>query len=107
MNKILGFTDQANYYVREIMQSIIYMKFPDIRKNQVKMKVYAEGDSITAVPFGKQTPLSKCCKMTLCFQAVNGLGGKVVCMEQLCPFNPIGRFSLSVEEMRDLFGSMH
>jgi hypothetical protein len=53
---------------------------------------------------GKNCPLSKCCKMTVCFQFDREIGGKVICMETLCPYNPLDQFFMpSMEAIEDLF----
>jgi len=56
---------------------------------------------------GKNCPLSKCCKMTVCFQFDREIGGKVLCMETLCPYNPIDQFFLpSMELIEELFSEV-
>jgi hypothetical protein len=53
---------------------------------------------------GKNCPLSKCCKMTVCFQFDREIGGKVLCMETLCPYNPLDQFFMpSIDIIEELF----
>lgn len=55
------------------------------------------------VLLGKDCPLSKCCKMTVYFQFTKDIGGKVICMENLCALNPLDHFFIELDLVRTLF----
>ena len=48
---------------------------------------------------GKDCPLSRCCKMTVCFQFSRDIGGKVICLESLCAYNPLHYFFIDMDLM--------
>lgn len=64
-----------------------------------------EKNVFNTVLLGKNCPLSKCCKMTVCFQFNSDIGGKVLCMDALCPFNPLDTFFIDLEILAELFTS--
>jgi len=55
------------------------------------------------VLLGKDCPLSKCCKMTVYFQFTKDIGGKVICMENLCALNPLDHFFIELDLVKTLF----
>lgn len=55
------------------------------------------------VLLGKDCPLSKCCKMTVYFQFTKDIGGKVICMENLCALNPLDHFNIELDLVKTLF----
>ena len=55
------------------------------------------------VLLGKDCPLSKCCKMTVYFQITKDIGGKVICMENLCALNPLDHFFIDIDLVKTLF----
>ena len=77
-----------------------------MRNKKLNFKVaYDENKRVfNVILLGKNCPLSKCCKMTVCFQFDREIGGKVLCMETLCPYNPLDQFFMpSMDAIEDLF----
>ena len=62
-----------------------------------------EKEIFNVILLGKNCPLSKCCKMTICFQFNKDIGGKVICMENLCALNPLQHFFIDMETINALF----
>jgi hypothetical protein len=60
-------------------------------------------DVFNVVLSGKDCPLSKCCKMTVYFQFTKDIGGKVICMENLCALNPLDHFFIELDLVKTLF----
>lgn len=63
----------------------------------------AERDVFSVVLLGKECPLSRCCKMAVCFQFTKDIGGKVICMESLCALNPLQHFFIGLDLVQTLF----
>jgi len=68
------------------MQEFIIEAWPALDRRKIVWKVVSDPakEIFSAVPTGGSAPLSKCCKMSLCFQFTRQLGGKVVCLDSLC-----------------------
>ena len=62
-----------------------------MRNKKVNFKIAFDTTKqvFNVILLGKNCPLSKCCKMTVNFQFDKEIGGKVICMETLCPYNPM------------------
>ena len=52
---------------------------------------------------GRDCPLSKCCKMPVCFQFSKDIGGKVICLESLCALNPLDHFFIDPDLIKVLY----
>ena len=63
---------------------------------QYKVAFDADRDMFSVVLLGKECPLSRCCKMAVCFQFTKDIGGKVICMESLCALNPLQHFFIGM-----------
>ena len=68
-----------------------------------KIAYNSDKDVYNVVLLGKDCPLSKCCKMTVYFEFSKDIGGKVICMENLCALNPLDHFFIDVELIKTLF----
>jgi hypothetical protein len=73
------------------------------KKVQYKIAYQREKDVFNVVLVGKECPLSKCCKMTCYFQFSRDIGGKVICMENLCALNPLQHFFVDMNLVNNLF----
>jgi len=73
------------------------------KKVQYKIAYDAEKEVFNVVLLGKDCPLSKCCKMTVYFQFTKDIGGKVICMENLCALNPLDHFFIELDLVKTLF----
>jgi len=73
------------------------------KKVQYKIAFDQIKEVFNVVLLGKDCPLSKCCKMTVYFQFSKDIGGKVICMENLCALNPLDHFNIDFEVVKTLF----
>ena len=80
-------------------------QWPVLRGKKVSYKIAFDQikEVYNVVLLGKDCPLSKCCKMTVYFQFTRDIGGKVVCMENLCALNPLDHFFIDVDLVQVLF----
>jgi len=89
MHKLIGGDEVNDNHSLAIVGLILKRNYPELAKKDVKYRVFENDDQsknepdkcLTVMPFGAQTPLSKCCKMTICFKIIKDVGGKVACME--------------------------
>jgi len=73
------------------------------KKVQYKIAFDQMKEVFNVVLLGKDCPLSKCCKMTVYFQFTKDIGGKVICMENLCALNPLDHFNIELDVVKTLF----
>ena len=77
----------------ELIKKFIFRNFPILEEKQVNLKIgkLEEKQEFNVIFLGKEdTPLSSCCKLTLCLNIKASLGNaKIYCMEKLCQFNPL------------------
>jgi hypothetical protein len=92
----LGNADLVSAYQSSLIEKFISDSWSVLARRKIVWKVVYKPDAevFNAVPTGSNAPLSKCCKMSLCFQFTRHLGGKVICLESLCARNPIDAFVL-------------
>jgi len=91
---------------RSIIRDFMLGHWPAMRKKPLNFKIAYDSHKrvFNVILLGKNCPLSKCCKMTVCFQFDREIGGKVICMETLCPYNPLDQFFMpSIDIIEDLF----
>lgn len=96
----------ATDYQRTIIRDFMIQHWPQIKKKPLTFRIAFDSVKkvFNVILLGKNCPLSKCCKMTVCFQFDREIGGKVICMETLCPYNPLDQFFMpSIEMIEDLF----
>lgn len=87
----LGQSDIVSAQQSMLIEEFVQASWPVFARRKMVWKVVFNTDKevFNAVPTGSKAPLSKCCKMSLCFQFTRYLGGKVLCLESLCARNPI------------------
>lgn len=73
------------------------------KKVHYKIAYDSNKEIFNVVLLGKDCPLSKCCKMTVYFQFTKEIGGKVICMENLCALNPLDHFFIELDLVKTLF----
>lgn len=80
-------------------------QWPILKGKKVHYKIAydANKEIFNVVLLGKDCPLSKCCKMTVYFQFTKDIGGKVICMENLCALNPLDHFFIELDLVKTLF----
>ena len=96
----------ATDYQRTIIRDFMVQHWPQMKKKPLTFRIAYDAVKkvFNVILLGKNCPLSKCCKMTVCFQFDREIGGKVICMETLCPYNPLDQFFMpSIEMIEDLF----
>lgn len=89
-----------------LLKGFMESKWSAIKRRKVQYKVAFDHlkQVFNVILMGTNCPLSKCCKMTVCFQFDRGIGGgKVLCMETLCGFNPLDQFFMGPELLDQLF----
>ena len=87
--------------IKEFMLSV----WPMLKGKKVQYRIAYDQikEAFNVVLLGKDCPLSKCCKMTVYFQFTKDIGGKVICMENLCALNPLDHFSIEADVVKCLF----
>ena len=88
-----------------MIQDFILNSWPILNSQKIQWKVVYDSktERFNAVPTGVDSPLSKCCKMSMCFTFTKDLGGKVLCLDSLCAKNPIETFFVSFNLLTTLF----
>eukprot|EP00347_Sterkiella_histriomuscorum_P013435 403364716 len=91
---------------KTLLKNFMFSHWPQMRTKKVTFKVAFDQikQVFNVILLGKNCPLSKCCKMTVNFQFDKQIfGGKVICMETLCPYNPIDQFFMEVDLIEQLY----
>jgi hypothetical protein len=93
-------------HVLEIVEAHLMQKFPTLDKLDCHFKVaYLHSEQLFNVFIcGEQAPVSFCCNLAMCFQfdAFN-CTCKLVCLENLCQYNPLKQFPVPLFVMAVLF----
>lgn len=95
-------TDQTN-----AIETFIRSYWPQLSKRHLNIQVAYDEYQNTYNTFliGKNSPLSKCCKMVLNFQFTKDIGGRVICLEGLCTNNPLEYFYFDIDLFQKLFNT--
>jgi len=87
----LGDFNLPTDYQKELIKDFMLSHWTVMQRKRLTFRVAFDPvkQVFNVVVLGKNCPLSKCCKMTVCFQFDREIGGKVICMETLCHYNPL------------------
>lgn len=103
--KQLGDFSVVNQTQARKIKEFMTMQWPILKGKKVHYKIAYDAykEIFNVVLLGKDCPLSKCCKMTVYFQFTKDIGGKVICMENLCALNPLDHFFIELDLVKTLF----
>ena len=96
----------ASQNQRDLIKDFMLSHWPVMNGKKLTFRIAFDKvkQVFNVILLGKNCPLSKCCKMTVCFQFDREIGGKVICMETLCPYNPMDQFFMpNMEMIEELF----
>lgn len=91
------------------MKAFLHQHFPEMQQKKLNYKYAYHFEKrvfhlLVTGASQKNQPWSKCCKIAVCFQFDRDIGCKVLCMEPLCPYNPLDQFfQASTQDIEDLF----